>query len=672
MIEAPNLDDRSFQELVDEAKRYIAERCEGWTDHNVSDPGVTLVEAFAWMTDTLLYRLNRVPERMYLKFLEMIGLSLGGPTAAAVDVDFRLSASLAHDLTIPADTVVSTEQTAANESLEFSLLDEQIVRSAQADCVLKIGADQSVEDITGFLGFGSGFEVFQALPAVNDGLYFGFPVALDRHLVLVAAQVDEIAGHSIDPDDPPLRWQISGASDWLDCELVGSDATSGFNETGQIELALPSGHRPVQILDAERHWLRCVVVDHPKPYRSSPKVADVTVSSIGLVARCVHGAPVTLDHLGQSTGVAGQEFGLSRHPVVSMPGEELAIIAHRSRVSQNGDRSADIGAGMEDGHSSEWVQVDNFADSEPDDRHFVLEPMTGIVRFGPEVREPDGTVRRYGAVPERGWSLVASRYLTGGGRAGNVVPGAIQNLRSSVPHVSKVRNRAHGLGGIDAETIDQARKRGPLELRARNRAVTAEDYEYLASGSSSEISRVKCLRADDIGPAAVRLLVLPMIPERSGTYDLVELDPSPQLLERVAARMERVRMVGSMVRVEPPRFHAVRVEAVVQARPTATTSGVREAALAALHRYFNPAVGGDEGDGWPFGRGARIGQAIAAIQQCPGVDVVEELTMFAVQPTSEPPERWGPGTEVEDGIELHPNELIISAEHQVEVYHPEE
>src|SRR4051794_2404263 len=59
-LPTPNLDDRTFQELVDEAKRYVQRRCPSWTNHNVSDPGVTLIETFAWMTDLLLYRLNRV------------------------------------------------------------------------------------------------------------------------------------------------------------------------------------------------------------------------------------------------------------------------------------------------------------------------------------------------------------------------------------------------------------------------------------------------------------------------------------------------------------------------------------------------------------------------------------------------------------------------------------
>ena len=81
-LPVPNLDDRRFQDLVDDAKRLIQQRCPEWTDHNVSDPGVTLIETFAWMTDLLLYRLNRVPDRNYIKFLELIGVRLFAPTAA--------------------------------------------------------------------------------------------------------------------------------------------------------------------------------------------------------------------------------------------------------------------------------------------------------------------------------------------------------------------------------------------------------------------------------------------------------------------------------------------------------------------------------------------------------------------------------------------------------------
>src|SRR3954451_12971284 len=111
-LPTPNLDDRTSQHLVDEAKRYVQRRCPTWTNHNVSDPGVTLIEAFAWMTDVLLYRLNRVPERVYVKFLDLIGLTLFPPTAAQVDVTFRLSAAQETTLRIPRGTVVSTPRSA--------------------------------------------------------------------------------------------------------------------------------------------------------------------------------------------------------------------------------------------------------------------------------------------------------------------------------------------------------------------------------------------------------------------------------------------------------------------------------------------------------------------------------------------------------------------------------
>ena len=86
-----NLDDRTFQDIVDEAKKRIAASCPDWTDHNVSDPGITLVELFAWMTDMILYRLNQVPEKNYIKFMELLGLKLREPEPGRTDVTIYLS-----------------------------------------------------------------------------------------------------------------------------------------------------------------------------------------------------------------------------------------------------------------------------------------------------------------------------------------------------------------------------------------------------------------------------------------------------------------------------------------------------------------------------------------------------------------------------------------------------
>ena len=81
-LPTPNLDDRKFQDIVREARSKIPQYCPKWTDYNLSDPGITLIELFAWMVDKLLYRLNRVPEKNYIKFMELIGIHLEPPNPA--------------------------------------------------------------------------------------------------------------------------------------------------------------------------------------------------------------------------------------------------------------------------------------------------------------------------------------------------------------------------------------------------------------------------------------------------------------------------------------------------------------------------------------------------------------------------------------------------------------
>ena len=88
MIPKSNLDDRTFEETTAEAVRLIPRYCPEWTNHNPSDPGMALVELFAWMTELVIYRLNQVPEKTYLSLLELMGLSLIPPQSARAVVRF--------------------------------------------------------------------------------------------------------------------------------------------------------------------------------------------------------------------------------------------------------------------------------------------------------------------------------------------------------------------------------------------------------------------------------------------------------------------------------------------------------------------------------------------------------------------------------------------------------
>src|SRR5919107_3536149 len=108
---APNQDNRRFQDILDEARRLIPRYCPEWTDHNLSDPGITVLELFAWMTDMLIYRLNRVPDKNYVKFLDLIGIKLEPAHPARTTLNFRLSAPIEEELLIPLGTPVGTVRT---------------------------------------------------------------------------------------------------------------------------------------------------------------------------------------------------------------------------------------------------------------------------------------------------------------------------------------------------------------------------------------------------------------------------------------------------------------------------------------------------------------------------------------------------------------------------------
>ena len=108
MIPLPKLDDRKWEDLVREAVELIPKYCPEWTNHNASDPGITLLELFAWLIEVLLYRLNRVGDKNYLAFLNLMGIDLQPPQPAHVDLTFSLVPGARNFQVVPAGTSVAT------------------------------------------------------------------------------------------------------------------------------------------------------------------------------------------------------------------------------------------------------------------------------------------------------------------------------------------------------------------------------------------------------------------------------------------------------------------------------------------------------------------------------------------------------------------------------------
>lgn len=120
-LPSPNLDDRDFNQLVEEARRHIAQSCPDWTDLSASDPGMVLLELFAYLTETMIYRLNRIPEKMYIEFLRLIGIQQQPPAAASVTLVFSRVRAEDPAVTLPRGTRVTLNRSSSSgEALVFA------------------------------------------------------------------------------------------------------------------------------------------------------------------------------------------------------------------------------------------------------------------------------------------------------------------------------------------------------------------------------------------------------------------------------------------------------------------------------------------------------------------------------------------------------------------------
>jgi uncharacterized phage protein gp47/JayE len=127
-LPVPKLDDRRFDQLVTAALERVRQTCPGWQDLNPGDPGLTLIEVFAFLTENMIYRLNRVPEKLYVTLMNLVGVQVRAPSAAAVVLSFSRSGADAGDVEIPLGTQVST----TDGSVTFVVTEAAVLKKGQA------------------------------------------------------------------------------------------------------------------------------------------------------------------------------------------------------------------------------------------------------------------------------------------------------------------------------------------------------------------------------------------------------------------------------------------------------------------------------------------------------------------------------------------------------------
>ncbi len=682
-LPVPNLDDLRFQrDLVDEARKRIIHYCPEWTEYNLSDPGITLIELFAWMTELMVYRLNRVPEKNYLKFLEMLGLQRKPANSARTELTFWLSVPLPitpgsdQEVHIPQGMEVRSE---VSEGEVIFTTNHQL--KIVPPLLTQVRTEQEFnKNYFPRLGL-EVFHPFSKIPRMGDTFYLGFDEKndLSGHILQMEFSCDPTEAVGIRREDPPWVWEVMTKSGtWAPLSLSTmegeKDTTGGLNnEQGKLVLYLPLNTAPGTLYGLTAQWIRCRIEQRDPlqgMYSESPRVKNLSVFSIGATTSAMHSVNVDGELLGTSSGEPAQLFTLRHSPVLSLQENETLEVEEYL----NGEVVF-----------VPWKQVDNFANSSRYDRHFVLDAASGVVHCGPSVKQQDGTVHQYGRIPESGRRIRFSRYRYGGGVEGNLPAGTLNTMNLSLAYVSRVTNLVRAVGGRDQETIDELKMRSQRELQTQHRAVTAQDFEQFTLGCSRSVARARCLTPNELpGDASgtVTVLVVPAVADALIVGNLSSLRLDDALQTEIRTYLDKYRLMTTSLHVREPVYTGVKVNAKIVPQEFVQTEEVSRLVNEEINRYLTPIpldsitpslIAGQKWEGWPFGRDLFAAEIISLIQQIPQVKYVLDVEILyrRVMPVEENPAFdtvQNPELSKLDKVLIIPDDgLICSLEHEIEI-----
>jgi predicted phage baseplate assembly protein len=671
-IAPPRLDDRNFEDLVEELLARIPAHTPEWTHARVGDPGRTLLELFAWLTDTLLYRANLIPERQRLAFLKLLGIQMRPaiPATSVVSVYpdtpgllppqvLRPLAEIKGPVSFETRTELTVLHLAAEAYYKRPITEDE--RKQMAELLpglsrvygLAANTQASYYVTTALFPNGAaepaGFDLVER--TVDRCLWIALlaptkdnVVALRKELttgsngsprmlsvgvmpsIEVPALLEEIGPRA----RIPHQWELTGVPGPNDTPTyhllsVAYDSTSGLTRRGVTHLIMPGqdigvpsndvrqslqagvGDRPPRLDDpgrAERlvAWLRL---------RPTVKLSHLTLSWVGINAvEIEQRRTYTAIVLGQSDGTADQELRL---PAGSVERESLQLEVEEPGVGYR-----------------PWAPVDDLALAGRDEAVFRLDAEAGTVRFGDGVR---------GRIPPFGMRVRVARMRTGGGVAGNLPPGTLQAINAMTLEdkppagTLKVTQSLPTVGGQDAETLAEAERRIPAALRHGQRAVTAEDFRWLASESPGAApGRVEVLpkfkphqRREGV-PGVVSVLVLPP----SNTFRAPNPRPDRPFLEAVHGHLDARRPLATELYVIGCEYVPVGLATGITVREGFGRETVVNAVREALFRWLWPLPpGGPKGEGWPLARAVRERELEVAIAQVPGVDTITGVRLFS-------------------------------------------
>ncbi|TRT75437.1 MAG: putative baseplate assembly protein [Microcystis sp. M_OC_Ca_00000000_S217Cul] len=439
----------------------------------------------------------------------------------------------------------------------------------------------------------------------------------DTFATIYTATLETFVADQLPPMSPVrLSWQYWNGQAWS--KLTVDDGSENFTLSGLIKFLVPADCQTKAEFDlSERYWLR--VQWETGDYLIEPRIINLALNTTFASQTLT----IVKEILGSSNGSENQIFQTTRFPVLQNPQLEVRepekpseLELERLKLPGNSNPITPTPNSRE--VWVQWQQVPDFYGSSSRDRHYVLDQLTGKIRFG------NG---RNGLIPPLGTgNLRIARYQTGGGKAGNKPVDSIVQLKTTVPYIEKVTNLQAAVGGAEAETLESLRDRLPETIRHRDRAVTLEDYEDLAKLASPEVARAKCLPLHWLGDP-------PEQAPRRGTTSIIIVPrsealkplPSLELISRVEKFLRARACPTVEILVVGPPYIPVSVNVEIALSSLEGASAVEQAVKATLEQFLHPLTGGLDGNGWDFGREPYKSDFYALLEAVPGVSYIRRL-----------------------------------------------
>lgn len=688
----PVLDDRGFEqlrkELVDRIRVFNPE----WTDHNRSDPAITLLELFAYLGEGLQFRFNQVPEATRLAFLRLLDVPLlpARPATALVRCQVKAPGGVAvyggdqvragktvftvrHDAALwPLDCVAVARQRLLQEETAAALqqfvegLDPELHTAVQGaidalaaaqpaggpglqmvapyrNAVLEPDASSPPVDFANTVDGcvwvavlkdyddpAAPADVLQLAPGRNVALSLGFAPAPEFPTL---DQVEACPGPG-GRRGPALEWRASVAALKADGTprylplRVAADTSAGMTQEGVIRLELPADLAQLGVPAA------------PEELAGSgefpPVLDEARAGKLWFWLRAWRGdgsrigsvALLALNALAVEQSVAGAAELLGSGN--GQPGQQFQLA--NVPVLPDGQHPVRLQV-EESGVWTDWTRREDLDASDALDRHFVVDAEAGTVAFGERFPQIGERVRVLG-------------YRHGGGAAGNVPANAIVkfgDLAGPPPLPPMVRpdggvklaNPLPGRGGVDGETLEAALRRIPGELRRRGRAVTSGDFRELALMTPGvELGRAECLplfHAPDRSSPRAGVVSVMVWPARDAVHPNAPL-PDRYQLRRVCEWLDTKRLVTTELYVIPPTYRRLAIALAVKVKDGYGLDAVRDWVELILRQYLAPLPPyGPEGEGWPLGRRVLDRELEGVAMQVEGVEYVEGLRLAGWQ-----------------------------------------